>query len=754
MKINSNKKSTSKLNSWIVYLIVLIVNNVNAVTYFVDSSNGNDTSNGITINTPWKNISKLNSLNLTSGDKIFLKCGSIWNGQQLKFNGSGTLLNPIVIDKYSAGSNPILNGNGLVGQGVVYLYNQQYIEINNLEITNYPTLTPSSTNPDSIFFVGLYQNATNPLGADRRGVMVVIDNYGTANHIYLKNLNIHHIKGQLGNGNLTVNGAIPKRTGGIFFTVLGSSETSSSKSRFNDVLIDRCNINYCENIGLAFDNEWNVYYPGGTEYNDWYSRRFTSIKVSNNIIHHIGKNAMIIRCTDETGLIERNVCYETALGTTGNTMFTARAKGTVFQFNEGYFNRATTQTVDPGIVDGSMYDPDFGSVGIIFQYSYSHDNSEGIYWGCNTRGANNNVTGIPDPEDVGCTLRYCISQNDLGDLVFFNYSSAGNEIYNNVFYTKSGLYAKVIHENSGNNHTYNFFNNIIYNVGNAGYNFATTGQARTIENNVFYGNHSSTEPSDVNKLISNPLFVSPGSGTTGISSLQGYKLASGSPATCTGRLILNNGGLDFFSNLVSNQDIPSRGVYQAQPTSLNLKLFIQGYYKGQSLMTPVKMNEGIGSSSTIVDDITVELRNPTNYSVSNSVTTQLQNDGTANAIFTTCPSGLFYIVIKHRNALETWSSTPLTLGESALNYDFTNSISKTYGSNMKALETGIYGFYSGDINQDGFINSMDYTNLKNDSDYPSEGYLNTDLNGDGFVESGDYPILYNNSDNLIKLARP
>ena len=612
----------------LLFLIFLTANSAFGATYYIDSVNGLDTNNGTAIATPWKNVSKVNSKTLVAGDKIYLKCGSVWNGQQLKFSGSGSAASPIIVDQYGTGAKPILNGNGLTtaNQGVVYLYNQQYIEINNLEITNFPTLllyanstaytvnqivyngtnayqvtvagtTASSggvpthtigtaisgtvtfsyycklTNlsyPDNMFFTGVSEGTinNNPLGADRRGVMIALKDKGTgtaavANHIYLKNLDIHHIKGQLGNGQNNINGAIPKRTGGIYFTVL--NETTGKNSRFNDILIDGCTISYSENTGLAFDNEDDVYYPGGTELALWTARKFTNIKVSNNTIHHIGKNAMIIRCTDETGLIEHNTCYETALGTTGNTMFSARAKGTVFQYNEGYFNRSTTQTVDPGTIDGSMYDPDYGSVGIIFQYSYSHDNSEGIYWGCNTRGLANNTSGIPDPEDVGCTLRYNISQNDQGSIVFFNYSSAGNEIYNNIFHIKPGLSPNIIHENSGNNHTYNFYNNIIYNLGNGGYAFGSgTGvQTRTIQNNIFYGTHPSDEPSDINKLISNPLFVNPGAGTIGINSLlEGYKLLSGSPALSSGKVIASNGGLDFFDNSVSPTAIPNRGAYQ------------------------------------------------------------------------------------------------------------------------------------------------------------------------------------------------
>jgi hypothetical protein len=566
-----------------------------SATYYIDSVSGADTNIGTTIASPWKNITKLNTMTLQPNDKVYLKCGSVWYGQQLKFSGSGLAGFPIVIDQYGAGAKPILNGSGplktngitTADQGVVYLYNQDYIEINNLEITNYPLTTASIADPNSIFFIGISgENNSgvivnnNPLGADRRGVMIAIkdkvstiSNTPVCSHIYLKNLYIHHIKGQLGNGSVAVNGAIPKRTGGIYFAVL--NENATSNSRFNDVLIDGCEVAYCENIGLAFDNEDNVYYPGGNELTQWTARRFTNIKISNNSIHHIGKNAMIIRCTDQTGLIERNACYETALGTTGNTIFTARAKGTVFQFNEGYFNRAVTQTVDPGNIDGSMYDPDFGSVGIIFQYSYSHDNSHGIYWGCNSRSSTNNDTGFPDPEDVGCTLRYCISQNDKGNLVYFNYASAGNEIYNNVFYIKSGLSPNIIKENSGNNHNYNFFNNIIYNLSSAGtgatYDFGTTGQTRVIRNNIFYGSHPSGEPQDPAKLTTNPLFINPGAGTIGLNSLlDGYKLQPNSPALSSGRLVSSNGGFDFYGATVSSTAVPNRGVYEGTGVLDNL----------------------------------------------------------------------------------------------------------------------------------------------------------------------------------------
>ena len=70
------------------------------------------------------------------------------------------------------------------------------------------------------------------------------------------------------------------------------------------------------------------------------------------------------------------------------------------------------------------------------------------------------------------------------------------------------------------------------------------------------------------------------------------------------------------------------------------------------------------------------------------------------------------------------------------------------------LIDGVYAIYSGDINQDGFIEGLDYDQLLLDSDNLEEGFKTTDLNGDGFVEGLDYDFLLLNSDNLIESNHP
>lgn len=200
---------------------------------------------------------------------------------------------------------------------------------------------------------------------------------------------------------------------------------------------------------------------------------------------------------------------------------------------------------------------------------------------------------------------------------------------------------------------------------------------------------------------------------------------------------------------------PLRNLTNPCETVVTVKMFIEGYYDADAhAMRPVMMNQGVGSSATDVDTVSIELRDATTYELVASATAMLQTNGDAVATFTTAPSGSFYIVVKHRNALETWSANPVAVGASPSTYDFTTAASQAYGDNMKMLESGVYGFYSGDLNQDGFIEGEDYAPLFNASDELLEGYQATDLNGDGFVEGLDYPLLFNNSELLIELLRP
>ena len=468
--------------------------------YYIDAIGGNDSNNGNSISSSWKSFTKVNATTFAAGDSILFKSGCTWTGQ-LYPKGSGTTGKPIVIDNYGTGNLPYFDGNGMTGTGVVYLYNQQYWEINNLEIVN---------------------NAAS--AGDRRGVRIESSNYGTANHIYLKSLNVHNIKGSIGQARSD------KRTGGIGFGIVS---VSTAESHFNDILVDGCTIQSCDNEGLIFECvSGDGFQPGSPE---WASMKISNAAVRNNTIYNISKNAMVIRLF-EGGVVEHNVCYNTANGMTGNTIYSCSCLNTVFQYNEGYLNNSPD-------FDGSLYDADLRSPGTIWQYSYSHDNAHGLFWNCTVQA------------DDSLVCRYNISQNDHGNIFCVNYPMMDINIYNNTVYIPANLSPLIISERNVGTGTrnYSFNNNIIYNNStNATYGYTTTGYTRNIDYNCYYGIHPSTEPTDVHKIIADPMFVNPGSGGIGINTVDGYKLQKNSPCINAGIKIANNGGKDYWGNSLSD----------------------------------------------------------------------------------------------------------------------------------------------------------------------------------------------------------
>jgi len=114
----------------------------------------------------------------------------------------------------------------------------------------------------------------------------------------------------------------------------------------------------------------------------------------------------------------------------------------------------------------------------------------------------------------------------------------------------------------------------------------------------------------------------------------------------------------------------------ANPCSIAVttKLFIQGFYSGSSTMTPVIYTAGLNSNPNATDSITVELHSANNPSViSATKKALLLNNGTATVNFPYALTGLnYYIVIRHRNSIETWSKSPVLLSGTSLMFDFTN----------------------------------------------------------------------------------
>ncbi|MBV6478352.1 MAG: hypothetical protein HGGPFJEG_01104 [Ignavibacteria bacterium] len=183
------------------------------------------------------------------------------------------------------------------------------------------------------------------------------------------------------------------------------------------------------------------------------------------------------------------------------------------------------------------------------------------------------------------------------------------------------------------------------------------------------------------------------------------------------------------------------------PLLLNCTSLIQGFYDASS-------------NTTITDTVRYELKSAIfPFPVIESSKSVISNTGVSQVTFNTADilTG-YFLLIYHRNSLETWSSSLVTFPQfsKSVDYDFTNSITKAFGNNMIQVDASPVRFatYSGDVNQDGTIEATDLAEIDNDASNFETGYIDSDVNGDGVTDGSDGIITANNSENFVSVIRP
>lgn len=203
-------------------------------------------------------------------------------------------------------------------------------------------------------------------------------------------------------------------------------------------------------------------------------------------------------------------------------------------------------------------------------------------------------------------------------------------------------------------------------------------------------------------------------------------------------------------NTISISGITAFSKYTAGERStvnLNLTAAIEGFYNASAS----QLNTG--------DTVRVYLRNATTpFLIIDSAKGKL-NAVTliASLTFPNASSGNYYIEVKHRNSIETWSAAAVTMTSGIpVNYDFTNASSQAFGNNLKQVDASPVRFavYSGDVNQDGAVDLSDITSIYNNSINFLAGYVATDVTGDNIVDLSDLTLTYNNAGSFVSLKRP
>ncbi|WP_339264704.1 S-layer homology domain-containing protein [Paenibacillus sp. FSL R5-0470] len=512
--------------------------------YYVDSFAGSDSNDGRTPETAWKTFSVVNQTTFEAGDRILLKKGGIWN-EQLYPKGSGTDDKPITITAYGSGSKPTINGGGMAG-AAVYLRNASNWSIRDLEVTNY------ASERGTIY---------------REGIMVENANGGTLRNIRIQDNYIHDVSSSFRYP--TVSGAEggPHAFGGISVYVGGTTGTD----KFDGVWIEG---NTVERIGRTGIVVWDQRFNGA----DYAT---VNVTIRGNYVKQADSDGILTFGADGA-LIEHNIAEEG-----GNyseegefngsaAIWPTRGKNNIVQFNES-FNTNKPEG------DGQGFNLDIDTMDSVVQYNYSHGNKGGFMLFVDARLTPGVLTGSSNN-----VVRYNISQNDLTHT--FNFAGGvtpDTQIYNNTIYIGTGQNTKIIdHEwdDAGNiNAPYTFRNNLVYNLGQGGYNLP--GVNGSFDHNLLYGNHPVSEPENTNPVTANPLLVAQGSGGIGWNTVDGYKLREGSPALGAGAIIADNGGRDYWGNAVSAENPPNIGAYNGpglDPATLpeapvdDLRLYFQG----------------------------------------------------------------------------------------------------------------------------------------------------------------------------------
>ncbi len=207
------------------------------------------------------------------GDNILFERGKVFTGM-FSPTTVGTPGNMITISTYGSGAKPIINNNGVihphpvrVGATVsagVLLFNAEYVEVNNLEVTN---------------------NNGGDQTEDLIGIYVLAEDTGKYhNSIYIKDNYVHH-----------VNGAVAgKKRGGIH--VHGYSPTTSNTATYNDVRIVNNVVDVIGGVGIGTDVDdlVNAHDFVGTNR----ANAMTNLYVAHNWIGNTGRNTVIARDSD------------------------------------------------------------------------------------------------------------------------------------------------------------------------------------------------------------------------------------------------------------------------------------------------------------------------------------------------------------------------------------------------------------------------------------------------------------------------
>jgi hypothetical protein len=492
-----------------------------AAKIYVSSIRGNDENSGYNIESPLKTLYQINKKKLGQGDTLLFEAGSRFESQ-LILCGTGSQANPVFVGKYGTGANPVFAAGGNF-QSAILIMNSSYIEVSELDVSNW-------CEPRKPFLTGVF---------------IENQNAGTLNHIYLRNLKVHHVSGGITKSDRGV---------GIAFEVTDTI----IPSRFNDLKIENCTIQHVDRDGIKSRSPFHAR-------SKWFPS--TNVVIRGNYIEDVGGDGIIVMACDGA-LVEHNTVKYARQRAPDHAagIWPWGSDDTVIQYNEVAFTHGT--------LDGQGFDVDNNCRNTLVQYNYSHDNDGGFILLCADGTRDRNVSA----GNIGAIVRYNISLNDHCRTVQVGGGVQSAKIYNNTFFNTDSLISTVITTYwNGWAEDVAFYNNIFYYTGKT-----TSGHMskEDKESGIFriqpgfepsvnffflnnlYSGRFNPDFDDKRKITTDPMFINAGTIPDGVVVLKDYSLKQSSQAKNTGVLLPNHAPLDFAGNSVDRNVKPSVGAFQ------------------------------------------------------------------------------------------------------------------------------------------------------------------------------------------------
>lgn len=525
-----------------------------AATYYV-SPNGDDSKDGKTEQTAWKTIARVNQDTYIPGDKILFERGGEWTGKTLAPQGSGSAAAYITIGAYGnkTAHAPRISANGKVADAL-YLYNQQYWEICDLDISNNvegTKMVAGDTNP-----TGNVTKRNNEEGSklgDYRGIHIAGRDVATLQGYYIHNVRVHDVSGivsWIGNTGKYEPGIgnnygydASKRTGGILIEAIaptGNTSINGQPTVFSNITIEDSefvNNSFCgitikqynngknQNNGAGWANRYGS--GGAPDYSNPNWHPHTNIVIRGNYINQGASayacNGMYL-CGVKDSVVEKNLLEN--IGTCGIELFFA--DNVAVQYND-----ISNVRWKGGGQDANAIDPDWRASNILIQYNYIHDCGEGLL-----------LCGMSYNSG---TIRYNLIQDCTSSYIHYSMGGGYFQINNNVFYRSKDGYGTSNFDPWGGG-TASYVNNIFYDGKGTGFGFSG-GSSFSYYNNAYYGTPACSK--DSNPII---LTEDPFEGTAPTMSRVG--------STATGALLEANGLIPKTSSglVASGADKDANGI--------------------------------------------------------------------------------------------------------------------------------------------------------------------------------------------------